>query len=166
MCWRLFFDELPQGIIACNTEGQINLFNKKAKTLEAQNHIIGIGRSIFNIIDKEIITNALYEINVKTPEKHAAASSSFITLSPSNILIKADISPITDQRDNFAGFIVVFYNIGKDFELYARFDNIFKCTANEILCCLDKITTQSMVTPEIAAIKDNLKRSEKTISKK
>lgn len=156
-----FFDELPQGIIACNTEGQINLFNKKAKILEAESHIVGIGRSIFNIIDREIITNALYEINVKTPEKHAAASSSFITLSPSNILIKADISPITDQRDNFAGFIVVFYNIGKDFELYARIDNIFKGTANQILCCLDKIKKQSMVTPEIAAIKDNLKKSEK-----
>ncbi|MCG8550212.1 MAG: cell wall metabolism sensor histidine kinase WalK, partial [Desulfobacterales bacterium] len=161
-----FFDELPQGIIACNTEGQINLFNKKAKVLEAQNHIIGIGRSIFNIIDREIITNALYEINIKTPEKHAAASSSFITLSPSNILIKADISPITDQRNNFAGFIVVFYNIGKDFELYSRIDNIFKGTANQVLCCLDKIKKQNMVTPEITAIKDNLKKSEKNYIEK
>ncbi len=161
-----FFDELPQGIIACNTEGQINLFNKKAKILEAESHIIGIGRSIFNIIDKEIITNALYEINVKKPEKHVVASSSFITLSPSNVLIKADISPIADQRDNFAGFIVVFYNIGKDFELYTKIDNIFKGTANEILSYLDKIKNQSMATPEIAAIEDNLKRSEKTYIKK
>lgn len=156
-----FFDELPQGIIACNTEGQINLFNKKAKILEAQNHIIGIGRSIFNIIDREIITNALYEINVKKPEKHAAASSSFITLSPSNVLIKADISPITDQRDNFAGFIVVFYSIGKDFELYAKIDNIFKGTANEILSYLDKIKREKTVTREITAIENNLKKSEK-----
>lgn len=161
-----FFDELPQGIIACNTEGQINLFNKKAKILEARHHIIGIGRSIFNIIDKEIITNALYEINVKKPEKHAAASSSFITLSPSNILIKADISPIADQDDNFAGFIVVFYNIGKDFEFYARIDNIFKGTADQVLCCLDKINQQSPATPEIAAIKDNLKQSEKNYIEK
>lgn len=135
----LFFDELPQGIIACNTEGEINLFNKKAKTLEAQNHIIGIGRSIFDIIDKDIIMNALYEINVKKLKKHEAASSSFITLSPGNVLIKADISPVTDRRDNFAGFIVVFYDIGKDFELYAKIDNIFKCTAKEILSYLDKI---------------------------
>ncbi|WP_245568889.1 3'-5' exonuclease [Desulfobacter curvatus] len=156
-----FFDELPQGIIACNTEGEINLFNKKAKTLEDQNHIIGIGRSIFNIIDKDIITNALYEINVKKPKKHEAASSSFITLSPGNVLIKADISPIADQRDNFAGFIVVFYDIGKDFELYAKIDNIFKCTANEILAFLDKIKKEKMVTPEIAAIEENLKKSEK-----
>ncbi|MDX9964851.1 exonuclease domain-containing protein, partial [Desulfobacter postgatei] len=156
----LFFDELPQGIIACNTEGEINLFNKKAKILEAQNHIIGIGRSIFDIIDKNIITNALYEINVKKLKKHAAASSSFITLSPGNILIKADISPITDRRDNFAGFMVVFYNIGKDFELYAKIDNIFKSTANKILTYLDKIKKEKMTTPEIAAIEENLKKSE------
>ncbi len=156
-----FLDELPQGIIACNTEGQINLFNKKAKILEAPNHIIGIGRSIFNIIDREIITNALYEINVKKPDKHAAASSSFITLSPSNVLIKADISPISDQRDNFAGFIVVFYNIGKDFELYAKIDNIFKGTANDILSYLDKIKKEKTATREITLIEDNLKRSEK-----
>lgn len=155
-----FFDELPQGIIACNTEGEINLFNKKAKIIGAQNHTIGIGRSIFDIIDKDIITNALYEINVKKPKKHEAASSSFITLSPGNILIKADISPITDQRDNFAGFIVVFYNIGKDFELYAKIDNIFKCTANEILSYLDKMKKKKMVTPEIASIEENLKKSE------
>lgn len=156
-----FFDELPQGIIACNTEGEINLFNKKAKTIEAQNHIIGIGRSIFNIIDKDIITNALYEINVKKPEKQIAASSSFITLSPGNVLIKADISPITDRRDNFAGFIVVFYDIGKDFELYAKIGNIFKCTANEILSYLDKIKKDKIVPPEITSIEKNLKKSEK-----
>jgi DNA polymerase-3 subunit epsilon len=156
----LFFDELPQGIIACNTEGEINLFNKKAKILESQNHIIGIGRSIFDIIDKDIITNALYEINVKKLKKHAAASSSFITLSPGNVLIKADISPITDRRDNFAGFMVVFYNIGKDFELYAKIDNIFKSTANKILTYLDKIKKENMITPEIASIEENLKKSE------
>ncbi|HBT88666.1 MAG TPA: DNA polymerase III subunit epsilon [Desulfobacter sp.] len=156
----LFFDELPQGIIACNTEGEINLFNKKAKILEAQNHIIGIGRSIFDIIDKDIITNALYEINVKKLKKHVAASSSFITLSPGNVLIKADISPITDRRDNFAGFMVVFYNIGKDFELYAKIDNIFKSTATKILTYLDKIKKENMTTPEIAAIEENLKKSE------
>lgn len=155
-----FFDELPQGIIACNTEGEINLFNKKAKIIGAQNHTIGIGRSIFDIIDRDIITNALYEINVKKPKRHEAASSSFITLSPGNVLIKADISPITDQRDNFAGFIVVFYNIGKDFELYAKIDNIFKCTANEILSYLDKMKKKKMVTPEIASIEENLKKSE------
>ncbi|WP_245531913.1 3'-5' exonuclease [Desulfobacter postgatei] len=156
----LFFDELPQGIIACNTEGEINLFNKKAKILEAQNHIIGIGRSIFDIIDRDIITNALYEINVKKLKNHAAASSSFITLSPGNVLIQADISPITDRRDNFAGFMVVFYNIGKDFELYAKIDNIFKSTANKILTYLDKIKKENMTTPEIAAIEENLKKSE------
>ena len=155
-----FFDELPQGIIACNTEGEINLFNKKAKIIEAQNHIIGIGRSIFDIIDKDIITNALYEINVKKLKKHEAASSSFIALSPGNILIKADISPITDRRDNFAGFIVVFYKIGKDFEFYAKIDNIFKRTANEILSYLDKIKKENIVTPEIASIQENLKKSE------
>ncbi|MDD4274035.1 MAG: 3'-5' exonuclease [Desulfobacter postgatei] len=156
----LFFDELPQGIIACNTEGEINLFNKKAKILEAQNHIIGIGRSIFDIIDRNIITNALYEINVKKLKKHVAASSSFITLSPGNVLIQVDISPITDRRDNFAGFMVVFYNIGKDFELYAKIDNIFKSTANKILTYLDKIKKEKMTTPEIAAIEENLKKSE------
>ncbi|NWH04173.1 3'-5' exonuclease [Desulfobacter latus] len=155
------FDELPQGIIACNIEGKINLFNKKAKIIEAQNHIIGIGRSIFDIIDKDIIMNALYEINVKKCKKHAAASSSFITLSPGNVLIQADISPITDQRDNFAGFIVVFYNIGKDFELYAKIDNIFKCTANEIFSCSDKIKKENLQTPEIAFIEENLKNFEK-----
>jgi len=155
-----FFDELPQGIIACNTEGEIILFNKKAKIIGAQNHTIGIGRPIFDIIDKDIITNALYEINVKKPKRHEAASSSFITLSPSNVLIKADISPITDRRDNFAGFIVVFYNIGKDFELYAKIDNIFKCTENEILSYLDQIKKENMVTPELASIEENLKKSE------
>lgn len=156
-----FFNELPQGIIACNTEGKINLFNKKAKIIEAQNHIIGIGRSIFDIIDKDLITNALYEINVKKSNEHVAASSSFITLSPGNVLIKADISPITDDRDNFAGFIVVFYNIGKDFELYAKIDNIFKCTANEIFSCSDKIKKEKILTLEIASIEKNLKKSEK-----
>ncbi len=158
-------DELPQGIITCNAEGIITLFNKKAKTIETKNRFIGIGRSIFGIIDKDTITNALYEINVKKNEKDEAASSSFITLGGNNNLIKTDISPITDSEDNFTGFILVFYDITKDFELYSKIDAIFKYTSENIIAILDKINSachgDSNFQSEINYIKNSLEKTEK-----
>jgi DNA polymerase III subunit epsilon len=155
-------DELPQGVIACNAEGVITLFNKKAKLIEGEDCFIGIGRSVFEIIDKDIITNALYEINIKKIIKDAAAFSSFITLSANNVLIKADISPITDNHDNFAGFIIVFYNIAKDFKFYAQTDSLFKFIANKISSVLEKIKLMAdeSLKSEINLLENTLKESE------
>ncbi len=61
--------ELPEGVIICNRSGRILLFNSLAKKLFSHStypnraeHFIGLGRSIFHLIDKELIVHAIDEI--------------------------------------------------------------------------------------------------------
>ena len=65
--------ELSEGILICNSDGQIILYNKKAKQMfecgtgmkpeqDSQNGLVGIGRSVFGIIEKKLLVHALDEI--------------------------------------------------------------------------------------------------------
>jgi DNA polymerase III subunit epsilon len=71
-----FMAELPEGVLICNAEGRILFYNKRAKEfLEGQSEMnspvnksgrfIGLGRSVFGVIDKSVIVHALDEIAEK-----------------------------------------------------------------------------------------------------
>lgn len=62
--------ELPHGVIVCNTDGQILLYNQQAQELFKENPhagqtsdqdkgLLGLGRSIFSILDRDPIVHGL-----------------------------------------------------------------------------------------------------------
>ncbi|MBW1649639.1 MAG: 3'-5' exoribonuclease [Deltaproteobacteria bacterium] len=112
-----FMEQLPYGALACNTEGQIILFNKEAKIIESKSHFIGIGRSIFGIMDKELIEHALYEVNLWQNKDNIAASSSFFMVTDSEMLIKVQASPIIDNHKGYIGFILFLYDMTAEITL-------------------------------------------------
>ena len=78
--------ELPQGVIICNKSGRILLFNSLAKKLFTQKahskraeYFIGLGRSIFHIIDKDLIVHAVKEIEDRLNNDQQSTASYFIT---------------------------------------------------------------------------------------
>ena len=83
--------ELPEGVVICTAEGQITLYNQRAQQLlEAPDKLvsaadplptggfIGLGRSIFGVVDKPIITHALKDIPEKLRSGQHDLTSSFV----------------------------------------------------------------------------------------
>jgi DNA polymerase-3 subunit epsilon len=124
--------ELPQGVIICNNNGRILLFNSVAKNIfmgsgskEKTEYFIGLGRSIFHLIDKTLIAHALSEIEDRLKMEKAGVASYFITPIHSGCLISAVAIPVLDQDKNMTGFILTFQDVTHDIN---QFDNIFKKT--------------------------------------
>jgi DNA polymerase-3 subunit epsilon len=113
--------ELPAGVIICNDQGQILLYNRRAKhylgkkpgltadkgqRLEPSQTFLGLGRSIFGVIDKRLVVHALDEIAVKLERKTPDVAAYFVIVGQHQELLRAETVPILDQEQLVTGLII------------------------------------------------------------
>jgi DNA polymerase-3 subunit epsilon len=125
--------ELSEGIMICNADGQIILYNKKAKHLfesgagmkpeQEANGLVGIGRSVFGIIEKRLLIHALDEIAEGLKGNNGSVSS-FITVSREEKLIRAEAVPVLNHLKQFTGFILILEDITERIDKESRFDSL------------------------------------------
>jgi DNA polymerase-3 subunit epsilon len=126
--------ELSEGIMICNSDGQILLYNRKAKHLfeggphgkperNSQNGIVGIGRSVFGLIEKNLLIHAIDEMSAGLKEANKNISS-FITLSREEKIIRAEVVPVLNHLKQFTGFILILEDITEQIEKEGRFDSL------------------------------------------
>jgi DNA polymerase-3 subunit epsilon len=126
-----FMAELPQGVVICNSEGQILLYNKQAKQFlefDVQSEIatnkanpqnsayVGLGRSIFGIIDKNLIVHALDEIADKLKREAGQTASYFVIAGKGSRLLRSEAVPILNRNRQFTGFILILEDITRQLE--------------------------------------------------
>jgi DNA polymerase-3 subunit epsilon len=121
--------ELPHGVIICNKSGQILLFNSLAKKLfspwtstQGTENFIGLGRSIFHLLDKKLIAHAIGEIQERLNSQKKSVSSFFITPIYTGDLISVEAIPILDNDSAMTGFILTVQDISPDIQKYETID--------------------------------------------
>ncbi len=117
--------ELPQGVVICNKNGRILLFNNLAKAILTQDdhkkknkYFIGIGRSLFKLIDKNLLLNAIKNIKLRLNDDQQNLTSFFVTPIQTGHLISAETIPILDQTQEMTGFILTFQDVTEDINKY------------------------------------------------
>ncbi len=133
--------ELPEGVLICNREGQILLYNKRAKRFligdkdnsfneavggNESGRFIGLGRSVFSIIDKNLIVHALDEIADKLKRKETDVASYFVVADNQDRLLRVEAAPILDNHREFKGFILMLHDITQQFESGSRIDSLLQ----------------------------------------
>ncbi len=110
--------ELPQGVIICNANGRILLFNSLAKEIFTQGAIvkgaeyfIGLGRSVFHLIDRELIAHAIEEIEESLSNGKQSMESYFITPIHTGHIISIETIPMLDNERQMTGFILMFQDV-------------------------------------------------------
>jgi DNA polymerase-3 subunit epsilon len=117
--------ELPQGVIICNSNGRILLFNSLAKKIftpgsgQGKSEIfLGLGRSVFHLLDKALIAHALEEIQDRLENPGQNMASSFIAPIHTGRLISAEAIPVLDPENRMTGFILAFQDVTDEINLY------------------------------------------------
>ncbi len=94
--------ELSQGVLVCNLEGQILLYNERARQAfsdadaqgnDAQTRI-GLGRSIFAIVERSVLAHALERIRTRMREGVEDLNVQFVTTTAAGQLIRVHITPV------------------------------------------------------------------------
>jgi DNA polymerase-3 subunit epsilon len=117
--------ELPQGVIICNQNGRILLYNSLARNIftstvarEKTEQFMGLGRSIFHLVDKDLISHAMEEINEQLASGKNSAGSFFITPIGDQSLVSVETIPVLDKTNHITGFILAILDITRDVEKF------------------------------------------------
>ncbi len=96
--------ELAMGVVVCNLDGRILLYNSRARlqfkalaqgpTSMSGGALIGLGRSIFSILERGQITHSLENIQHRLRKGSAEPTANFITSTRTGQLLRAQMAPV------------------------------------------------------------------------
>jgi DNA polymerase-3 subunit epsilon len=84
--------ELAEGVLVCNAEGRILLYNERARQLfSGDEALLGLGRSLFGLIDREQVAHARDKL------QGGSALARFVTATPAGRLLKVQAAPVAGE---------------------------------------------------------------------
>jgi len=129
--------ELAQAVVVCNLDGRILLYNNRARlqfkalaqgpTSVSGGALIGLGRSIFSILEKNQVEHAQEVIRQRLTAGKTAISN-FITTTRGGQLLRAQMVPVLaaggEGETAMSGYVLTVENITRSIEQEARRDQV------------------------------------------
>ncbi len=118
--------ELPHGVLVCNLQGQILLYNRKAQLclaeaaptaenrLQATGSSIGLGRSVFGLLDREPISHALEMMSHGLRHGEARPVLGLMTKLCGERFIRVNMAPVSSAEEEalaLGGFVLTLEDI-------------------------------------------------------
>jgi DNA polymerase-3 subunit epsilon len=130
--------ELTQSVVVCNLDGRVLLYNTRARlqfralsaapTVAGGSELIGLGRSIYTVMDRELVAHALENIQQRLARGAAYPSAQFVTVTPGGQLLRAQMAPVREAAPGvsdageaaapsaLSGFVLLLDNITSELE--------------------------------------------------
>jgi DNA polymerase-3 subunit epsilon len=121
--------ELSLAVLVCNADGRILLYNVAAKELlsgdGATSGLVGLGRSIFAILDRSLVAHALERIG--SGENAASAPSLRLAASTSGgRLLRIGMAPVRDRVGEASGFVLILEDVTETAQAGVRRDALLR----------------------------------------
>ena len=90
--------ELTQAVVVCNLDGRMLLYNASARaqfdSLAGGAGLIGLGRSVYNALDRRLIDHAMEKIAGQMQRGQASPSAQFLTTTPGGQMLRVQVAPV------------------------------------------------------------------------
>jgi DNA polymerase-3 subunit epsilon len=109
--------ELSQGVLLCNAEGRILLYNEQARGLfgaaapGARQGLVGLGRSVFALLDRDQVAHALDKLQAGLDQGVAFPATRFITNAVTGALVKVQMAPFLSAGGRIAGMVLTLEDV-------------------------------------------------------
>ncbi len=145
--------ELPNGVLVCNTDGQILLYNQQAQKLlqptgkgklaAAQpGRLIGLGRSVFGVLDRDPIVHALELLHQGVAKGQAAPISGFMMTLRDGLCLRVNMAPVFSHRQGektISGFVLTLEDMTRQIEADTRRDMLIQSLTDGLQNALGEI---------------------------
>ena len=106
--------ELSEGVLLCNVDGRILLYNERATTLFGaaaqapgnRQGLVGLGRSVFALLDRDQVAHALDKLQFSLDHGVQFPATRFITNAVTGALIKVHMAPFLSADGRVAGMVL------------------------------------------------------------
>jgi DNA polymerase III subunit epsilon len=113
--------DLSQGVLLCNADGRILLYNEQARALFSSAAApIGLGRSVFGVLDRDEMAHALDKLQYALDQGVESPSTRFITAVPARGLVRVQMAPFLAAGGRIGGVVLALEDvtrmIGNEFQ--------------------------------------------------
>jgi DNA polymerase-3 subunit epsilon len=167
--------DLALGVLVCNIEGRILLYNARARQLlelpgsghgtgAAASTVltsapIGLGRSVFGAIERGLIVHALEQIQHqlrRQDQDRADPVSGFVATLADGRIVRVQMAPVLDSMHVLNGFVLTLEDISRNVEADSRRDALLQALTQDTRAALANIraAVETMQTfPEMSIAK-------------
>jgi DNA polymerase-3 subunit epsilon len=131
--------ELSEGVLVCNPEGRILLYNEHARTLftpalpgVANQSPVGLGRSVFAFLDRDQVAHALDKIQYGLDRDRPAPVTLFLTVSAAGGLVRVRLAPFLSTEGRIAGMVLTLEDVTAAFGQEAQRRSLLQALATGV----------------------------------
>ena len=155
--------ELAQAVVVCNKDGRVLLYNSRARLLfqglqdghkSGGASPIGLGRSIFSLLERGHVEHALAVIKARLAKDTALAFASFVLTAGRAQLLRVQIVPVlTPGTREMNGYVLTIENITRTLEQSFHRDQVLRglLDGNRAALANMRLALGKLMTPETAA---------------
>lgn len=123
--------ELTQSVVVCSLDGRVILYNNRARlqfralsgapSVAGGVELMGLGRSIYPVVDRKLIAHALENIQERMQRGASSPSAQFVTTTRTGQLLRVQMTPVPASSADTAstvlnGFVLMLDNITRELE--------------------------------------------------
>ena len=106
--------ELAEGVLVCNPQGRILLYNEHARALFGAAHV-GLGRSLFLFLDRDQVAHALDKVRHALDRGAAAPVTVFFATPAAGGLVRVRVAPFLAPDAAIAGLMLTCEDVSRAF---------------------------------------------------
>lgn len=133
---EVILQSLSEGVVVCNRQHQILLYNNAAVSILGQPEAIGLGRPLFNILSRAPVEHTLERLERHHANGASAAAELTAPFVCSSLdagqMLHARVALILDNNGAISGHLITLVDISDDVALLARGDAIRLALTREL----------------------------------
>jgi DNA polymerase-3 subunit epsilon len=133
--------ELSQGVLVCNADGRILLYNERARLAlggapgaqggGAQASLVGLGRSVFAVIDRSLVAHAVETVQSRLAKGESELNVQFVTTTRTGQLVRVLMAPVLPETTLPAsaaidGFVMTLEDVTRRVEMETTRDMLLQ----------------------------------------
>jgi DNA polymerase-3 subunit epsilon len=119
-------NNLAEGVLVCDPEGEILLYNPSARALLGE--MVGLGRSLFGLLEPAPLEQALATIR----EQPRAAARVFVTRTVDGRFVRVRVSPVLDGEEVLQGFVLTLEDVTEQVQSSDRRDMLVAALGRDL----------------------------------
>ncbi|HAJ36986.1 MAG TPA: DNA polymerase III subunit epsilon [Chloroflexi bacterium] len=140
--------ELTEGVVVCNLDGQILLYNRSAhRLLDASTQtehgaFVGLGRSIFAMLDRNTIAYAVEQVqnrHLRRSDNATPPVTNFMTTAANGRLLRARLASFSAPDGELRGYILTVQDISEGIERSQRRDTLLQTLTEKLRAAVGAI---------------------------
>ncbi|HEY1043070.1 MAG TPA: exonuclease domain-containing protein [Telluria sp.] len=121
--------DLTLGVLLCNAEGRILLYNQRARELLGASHRIGLGRPVYGVLARGQVEHALdqvrHQLYTNAPG-HSEPVAGFVAVLPGGQSMRVQMAPVLDDERVLDGFVLTLEDFTREIEAETRRDHLLQ----------------------------------------